>query len=328
MFPNLVDGTRLAGALTLPEGPGPFPAAVLIAGSGPHDRDLSLGNGRKPFRDLAGRLARRGIASIRYDRRGVGKSSGTYRPMEIGAFTTDALSGAAWLRGREEIDGGRVGYLGISMGGMIAPLAAATDTAAAFAVLLSAPGLWGREFFTLSSIAIARACGFAGGAEAEIRRLYDELWPLYVKPELSGREWNEALRCMEGLSSYMNDETRAAFHQEDAGAYFEFMRSEGVMRHLRHDPAEPLRRLRCPVLALFGDKDVQVAWPENRDAVEAALREGGNEHARVATLEGCDHLLRRSRTGLPSEMLGGKEGFSEEAFVEIADWLASTNGVD
>jgi hypothetical protein len=122
-FPNPKAKISLAGTLTLPSGPGPFPAAILLSGSGPHDRDESL-VGHHSFLVLADHLTRKGIAVLRFDKRGVGKSTGDYANATMEDFTGDAEAALAYLKTRKEIDATKTGLIGHSEGGLIAPMVA------------------------------------------------------------------------------------------------------------------------------------------------------------------------------------------------------------
>ncbi len=148
----------LAGTLTLPRGAGPFPVALLICGSGPHDRDEAL-LGHKPFLVISDYLTRHGIAVLRYDKRGVAKSTGSYALAKTSDFATDAEAGIAYLKTRKEIDPHRIGLIGHSEGGTIAPLVASRNPEIAWIVLLAGTGLRGDEILFLQQALIAKAQG-------------------------------------------------------------------------------------------------------------------------------------------------------------------------
>ncbi|MDQ2764617.1 MAG: alpha/beta fold hydrolase, partial [Pseudomonadota bacterium] len=148
----------LAGTLTLPKGEGPFPAVVMIAGSGPQNRDETV-EGHRIFFVIADRLTRRGIAVLRYDKRGVGKSTGSFSTATQRDFTADATTALQWIRQQPRIDAARVGLLGHSEGAEIAPAVADADRHVAFTVLLSAPAETGIETIVSQANAIALANG-------------------------------------------------------------------------------------------------------------------------------------------------------------------------
>src|SRR5208282_2185391 len=157
-FENSGAGIKLAGTLTIPPGKGPFPAVVLVAGSGAHDRDEAL-MGHRPFLVLSDYLTRRGIAVLRYDKRGVGESGGTYGTATTADFADDAEAGLAYLETRAEVDRRKIGLIGHSEGGMIAPLLAARNSSVAFIVMMAGPGVPGDELLVEQTLMIAEANG-------------------------------------------------------------------------------------------------------------------------------------------------------------------------
>ena len=183
---NKPAGVKLAGTLTLPKGKGPFPAVVLITGSGPQDRDESL-LGHRPFLVLADHLTRNGIAVLRCDDRGVGGSTGNTSTSTTADFADDALVGVAFLKARPEIDGKKIGLIGHSEGGVAAPIAATKSTDVAFIVLLAGTGLPGEEILYRQAELILKA---AKADEATIRkqRAMQERMFAIVKKEGSSEE--------------------------------------------------------------------------------------------------------------------------------------------
>jgi len=161
-FENVAATIRLGGTLTRPRGPGPHPAVVLISGSGPQDRDEAI-MGHRPFLVLADHLTRQGIAVLRYDDRGVGKSSGSFGTATHDDFVTDALAAVAWLKTREAIDAKHIGLIGHSEGGIVAPLAAVKQPAdIAFIVLLAGVGVPMEELLVRQGGDILRVMGGDG----------------------------------------------------------------------------------------------------------------------------------------------------------------------
>jgi pimeloyl-ACP methyl ester carboxylesterase len=143
-FLNEKHQVRLAGTLTLPHANGPFPAVMLISGAGPQDRNYRV-FGHKPFLVLADHLTKLGIAVLRVDDRGVGKSTGSFTEATSQDFADDALAGIEYLKTRSEIAHKKIGLLGHSEGGLIAPMVAARSRDVAFVVMMAGPGLKGDE---------------------------------------------------------------------------------------------------------------------------------------------------------------------------------------
>ena len=250
-YDNVAAKARLAATLTLPSGAGPFPAIVLIAGSGPLDRDETL-FAHKPFLVLADHLTRRGFAVLRADKRGVGKSTGDYASATTADFTTDVEAAIAYLRTRPEIDGGRIGLIGHSEGGLIAPRIAAA-TPLAFIVLMAGPGTRGDDILLTQSRLLSQA---AGMAEREIeqalavnRALFAAVRDTADRSEAAARA--RAILVEMGKPLGMSDATIEEAVQKVTSAWFHYF--------LRYDPVPVLRQVKSPVLAINGSKDLQVA---------------------------------------------------------------------
>ena len=326
-FPNVEDAIELSGTLTLPEGSGPFPAAVLASGSGPQDRNETL-LGHKPFLVIADHLTRAGIAVLRFDDRGVGGSGGDHAEATTEDFAGDALAAVALLRGRIEIDRDAVGIVGHSEGGLIGPLAASRDRdAVGFLVLLAGPGVPGSEILLHQSDRIARA----GGASEEAIAAQHSATERLIALVLSGdADDPEAGRLAEEATAALGPEQREALDEanaaptdvgpEDPGAldtpWFRFF--------LAHDPRSTLRQVECPVLALFGANDLQVDPAQNAEPLETALRDGDGPEPEVVILPGLNHLFQHSETGSPAEYGSIEETFAPEALDRIADWILET----
>jgi pimeloyl-ACP methyl ester carboxylesterase len=323
---NPVDGVTLAGTLTQPIANGSYPAVLLVAGSGPQNRDEEI-LGHRPFYVLADHLTRLGMVVLRMDKRGCGKSKGVYVPFDIEKFVQDAHSGIAFLKEHDNVDCARIGVIGHSQGGLIAPMLASQSTDVAFIVLIAGPGKWGPEFFRSQNIAMATAAGFGEPEIGSIRELYEHLKPIWIKDAISTSEEQEGVRILEQLWRYVDADSRTILGNTDAAAFLSFMRSRQIRTFLKYDPAATLRNVDCPVLAINGDKDVQVPSSENLAAIENALQAGGNEHHEIVELSGLNHLLQKCRTGLVSEYPTIKECMSPVALEVIGKWLRDTGFV-
>jgi uncharacterized protein len=310
---------RLAGTLALPPGTGPHPAVVLVAGSGPQDRDASIA-GHRPFLVLADHLVRSGIAVLRYDERGVGGSQGRHGDATPLDFADDAAAALAWLARRPEIDGGRTGYIGHSEGGMVAPLALERTGQGAFLVLLAAPGIPLRHLAPRQAQAMARAEGLPARQVEAQRRLADGIATL-LAAGLEAGELKAAARpiLLEGFAGLPpvvreREVERALAHYASPWATFA----------MRHDPREPLRAVRVPVLALNGARDTQVDARSNLEGIANALRGGGNRQVEVRTLPGLNHYFQTARTGAFSEYARIDETFAPAALSAISGWILET----
>lgn len=306
-YRNEKAGIKFAGTLTLPKGAGPFPAVLLITGSGPQDRDESL-LGHKPFLVLADHLTRKGIAVLRVDDRGVGGSTGNTMQSTTEDFAGDALAGVAYLQSRKEINPKKIGLLGHSEGGVVAPLAASRSKEIAFIVLLAGTGLPGEDILYLQAAAGLRAFGASEDAIAKNRAVQEKMFAI-LKSEKDPKEAEKKLRdALQGTG--VNADQQIAFTQTP---WFRFF--------LGHDPRPALIKVRCPVLALNGEKDVQVTPKENLRAIEKALKEGGNSDFTIKEMPGLNHLFQTCKTGAFSEYAQIEETIAPAVLELIADWI-------
>jgi len=297
-------GVTLAGTLSLPEGPGPFPAAILISGSGPQDRDETV-FGHKPFAVLADHLARAGIAVLRYDDRGVGGSTGAQAGSTSADFATDANAAFAFLRSRGEIDGRRIGFVGHSEGGMIGPIAAIGNPDVAYLVLLAAPG----EPTVRLMAAQARAVGAAQGmSEAELDRSVASQQALFAAAAVDGDAAAVAARLE---AAGIPPALRAQLAAQAADPWLRYF--------VRYDPAPALARLRMPVLALNGALDRQVLPSENLAGIRAAT--SANRDATIRELPGLNHMFQTARTGAVGEYADIEETFAPAALEIVSSWI-------
>ncbi len=157
-FSSKAPGVQLAGTLTLPKTSGKLPAAILISGSGPQDRDESLAD-HKPFLVMADHLTRQGIAILRYDDRGTAKSTGNFQGATTADFAEDTRGAVAYLKSRPDIDATKIFLIGHSEGGIIAPMVAAADPSLAGIVSLSGPTIPGERIIKRQTVDLARAAG-------------------------------------------------------------------------------------------------------------------------------------------------------------------------
>src|SRR5271157_2136579 len=308
-YANPVASITLAATLTIPPGKGPFPAVLLIAGSGPHDRDEAL-MGHRPFLVLADHLTRHGIAVLRADDRGVGKSGGNFATGTTADFATDAEAGVAYLKERREVDPHKIGLIGHSEGGIIAPMVAARNPNVAFIVMMAGPGIPGDQILVAQSRLISEAAG-QNPVEAEKDANQEREVLALVKNEKDSAALESDLR------------KRLAGKGTDAqlDAQIKALTSPWFRYFLAYDPAGALKKVQCPVLALNGEKDLQVPPTLNLPVIRQALEEGGNKHFETDELPGLNHLFQTARTGAPSEYAEIEETISPVALEKIGGWI-------
>jgi pimeloyl-ACP methyl ester carboxylesterase len=314
-----VPGVRLAGTLTTPAEGGPFPAVVFISGSGPQDRDSSF-MGHRSFFVLADYLTRRGIAVLRVDDRGVGKSIGDRAKCTSKDWADDALAAAAYLRTRGEINVKQIGLLGHSEGGIVAPMAAVQDPQVAFLVLLAAAGVPGEEVSLLQNEVIAKADGASEQDLVANRALTAAIYNL-VKQEKDDAVAAERIRQV--MTAELAKDSRVTKERADAqvSAILSQVLSPWFRYWVSYDPRPTLEQIKVPVLALTGEKDLQVPASQSLPVLAQALNAGGDQRATVKALPGLNHLLQTAKSGSPSEYAGIEETMSPAAMEMIADWI-------
>jgi uncharacterized protein len=311
-FDNPVGHIQLAGTLSVPSGKGPFPAVVLISGTGHNTRDEDVW-GHKVFLLLADALTRQGIAVLRYDKRGVGGSTGDYDAATTLDFTSDAVAAVTWLKTPPEIDPHRVGVLGHSEGGIIAPAVAAEDKSVAFVVLIAGSAIRGDRLFVLQSAMTAKTYGAPDGYIAK-RKIFDQaLYDAIISAPSDIVALDRAKAIVaQGVADKVVDPNEAkTLPQDDTRPWERYF--------LAYDPARTLASLKVPVLALNGSLDVQVPAKENVAAAREALK--GNPNATVIELPGMNHLLQDAKTGSPNEYNDIEETMSPTALKIITDWV-------
>jgi pimeloyl-ACP methyl ester carboxylesterase len=305
-YRNPSAGIELAATFTIPQGKGPFPAAILIAGSGPHDRDETI-FGHKPFLVLADYLTRHGIAVLRADKRGIGKSGGNYAAATTLDFASDAEAGIAWLKTRPEADPRNVGLIGHSEGGIVAPMVAARNRDVAFFVTLAGPGVRGDELLPLQVIAGNEAAGMS-----------------HADALKDGDTERAALKIIESATdpAKLREKLAPLMSQAEIDSQFAVVTSPWFRFLLQYDPAADLRKVTCAVLALNGSKDTQVVASQNLPAIRAALQAGGNRRFEIVEFPGLNHLFQTAKSGAVGEYGDIEETMSPAVLSKIATWIA------
>ncbi len=295
---------------------------MLITGSGPQDRDETL-FGHRPFKVLADFLTRRGFAVLRADDRGVGRSTGRFAGATTEDFAGDAEALVDFLMRQPGIDGMRVGLLGHSEGALIAPMVAARDPRVAFIVLLAGPGVRGDSLMLRQGDDMRRAAGFSDSAIALQHRLSAQVLEIIrTEPDTAIAVARARAATRAGLAALPE---RAALGDLDRATDEQVRRlsTPWFRWFLAHDPRPVLRQVRCPVLALNGEKDTQVAWEPNLAAIETALREGGDRDVTTRMLPGLNHLFQTADSGSLAEYGRIEETLAPAALEILGEWLAA-----
>jgi pimeloyl-ACP methyl ester carboxylesterase len=297
--------------VTVPQGVGPFPAVVMISGSGPQNRDETI-EGHRLFLVIADYLTRRGIAVLRYEKRGVGRSTGSYTTATQQDFASDAQAAFEWLRRQPDIDKSRVGLIGHSEGAEIAPIVARDDPNVAFTVLLSAPAESGAETIASQAKAIALASGVPIATAAKNDALERRILAAVAAAPDAASAKSAAEKLM----------LEAGVPRGQAEAQATQVGSPWFRAFLNDDPLPALRALRVPTLVIAGAKDLQVLPARNLPLIRKAL--ASNKRSKIIELPGLNHLLQPADKGTPAEYGQILTTIDPVALTSISEWIKAT----
>ena len=323
-FTNPDAGITRAGTVTIPDGVGPVPGVVLVSGAGAQDRDGSM-FGHRPMLVLADYLTRRGVSVLRFDDRGVGDSEGEFDKATPADLATDVEAAVVFLADRPDVAARGVGVAGHSDGALAAAIATERVDDNAFLVMLAGSGLPGVETAGDQAARQARAGGAPEAIVALNRRLYGELSRVAVEPT-DGTDVESRLRtaARSAIHALTPEVREGAFGGAEERVVEQLVAAFGTpwtRFTLRHDPRETLEGIRVPVLALIGEKDLQVVGEPNLSAISDALRRAGNEEVDVHAVPGLNHLLQEARSGAPSEFARIEQTIAPSALRLVGDWI-------
>ncbi len=331
-YENAAAGITLAGTLTMPSSQGPHPAVILISGSGAQDRDETI-MGHKPFLLLADHLTRRGIAVLRYDDRGVGGSGGNTMLATLQDNATDVEAAIAFLKTRPELDSGRIGLMGHSEGGWVAPLVAMTNDDVSFIVMLAGPGVSAEDLLFAQQEALLTVAGVSADyieGNAMVSKVMFEILREDDNPETVNAE---LIRRVEVLKQESTPAQREGIEQvmtsispEQWQSQIRTMTTPWFRGLLDYDPTEAFQELDVPVLALIGELDLQVPPSQNIPALEEAFTNGKATDYTVRVLPQLNHLLQTATTGAIGEYAQIEETMSPVALKIISDWILERVG--
>lgn len=322
-------GTSLSygATITIPHGNGPFPAAVMITGSGPQNRDEDI-MGHKLFAVIADHLTRKGFVVLRVDDRGVGKSTGDFGKATSEDFAKDVNSSVDYLLTRPEVDKKKVGLIGHSEGGMIAPMVAAKRNDIDFMVLMAGPGVRITELMAEQNEAVARSSGVSDKALAEIKPLFEQVTRSVLDARDSAAAFETTALLIENWS--MNKD-KAVLEEMKLGTakqradYIRSMinelRSPWFRYFLQFDPKPYLEKVKCKILAINGEKDIQVVSKQNLPGIAAALKKSRTKNYEIKELPGLNHLFQSCIKCTVTEYGELEETISRAALEAISSWL-------
>jgi uncharacterized protein len=324
-YENKKDNVKLAATLTIPQGKGPFPVVLLVTGSGPQDRNETI-LGHRPFLVLADHLARNGIAVLRADDRGIGGTSAGDKNATSENYALDALAGIEFLKSRPEINPQKIGIIGHSEGGLIAPMVATQSANIAFIVLMAGPGVPLEELLYQQSGLILRATGVPD--QYIQRSLKIQQISFQVIKQEANREIAEK-KILEGVKNFCEETKTSAQEAELSTQILSQQLQLGYnwfRFFLNYDPRPTLRKVSCPVLAINGSKDLQVPANENLKAIAETLQQANNKDYTIVNLPDLNHLFQTCKTGSPVEYSQIEETLAPVFLTKVTEWIKQRSG--
>jgi pimeloyl-ACP methyl ester carboxylesterase len=325
---NQADSVHIFGTLTMPENGSMFPAVILITGSGTQDRDETI-LGHKPFKVIAEYLTNNGIAVLRVDDRGAGKTTlgKNIKTVTSENFAEDVKSGIKYLKTRNEINHKKIGLIGHSEGGMIASMVAAQSQDISFIVSLAGTGVSGEIILQKQlTIPIESIPNFS--------TTFKQKYALYIASVLNAYKQAEtqtvAVLSLDKITKNWKDslspeDTKYASNLANVYYTLKKLAIDWGRFFIKFDPKTAISKVKCPILVLNGSKDHQVFPEENLSNIEEGLKIAKNKHYKIIKLEGLNHLFQHAETGLPQEYAKIKEDFAPEALQIMSDWLIKIN---
>ncbi len=312
-FSNSAEGNRLAGTLTVPENfVKKSPAVILISGSGAQNRDSEL-MGHKPFLVIADHLARNGIASLRIDDRGTGNSEKGKEGATSEDFAGDISSAVQFLKHKGFSN---IGLIGHSEGGMIAPMVATKNNDVKFLVLLAAPGVSGKQLLLKQADDIGKVSGLSEQMLKNNAELNSKIYSFVSDYKGNNLKKDVEELIKKNLKDIPADQVEAVAAQQS-----EIVALPWFTYFLKSNPAEYLSKIKIPVLALNGSKDLQVNAKENLAAIEKNLQSAGNKNFETREIPDLNHLFQHAETGNPAEYEKIEETFAPVVLQKITSWI-------
>jgi uncharacterized protein len=321
VFENVKANVSLAGTFTYPKKEN-YPTVVLISGSGQQDRNSEI-FGHKPFWVIADYLTRNGIGVLRIDDRGVGQSGGDPTTSTSYDFATDIEASVAYLKNRKGVNAKKIGLIGHSEGGMIAPIVASKDKSISFIVLLAGPGIPGDELLLEQTYLIGKSSGMNETALEEIKKFNKSVYTI-VKSNKTDIEAQKELETVFNTMYSDNSEfnnLNENDRKEALNQQIEPLLSPWFRNFISYEPAVFLQKVKCPVLVLNGEKDLQVPPKTNMTGIKNSLEKGGNKKVTVKEYPNLNHLFQESETGSVDEYGTIEQTFSPIVLTDIKDWI-------
>jgi RNA polymerase sigma factor (sigma-70 family) len=335
VYQNKKADVKIAGTFTFPDSDGPFPAVILLSDYGPDDRNelmsIHVEDGIREFRQflvLADYLTRRGIAVLRTDNRGVGGSTGDLFESTIDDLAHDALTGIEYLKSRKEVNTAQIGLIGYGVGSMVALAVADQSEDIAFMVLMAGVGLKGEDLHLLRTRLIGESYGLSDEDITKRIEIYKGIFPV-LRQEENDEVTMQKIRdviadvTVKLSQTKLNEEEIQAIRRSSGSEYFNML-NPYFRSFLAFDPRPALMRLECPVLAFNSEDNLGIPPKQNLNAIEEALKAGGNENYTIKELSGLNLLFQTVQPGVPPSEI--EETISPVVLELIGDWvLQQTN---
>ena len=291
---NYSASVALAGTLTMPGGDGPFPLAILISGSGPQNRDSDILK-HKPFLVIADHLTRNGIAVLRYDERGVGKSTGAFIKATSEDLAEDAEAVFTFAETLDKIDKSKVGIIGHSEGGMIAPWIASRNKNVDFIVSIAGPAIPITELMTNQNVNILKQSGMSDEGLNLTKESLPKIYALVNQDKIPSEIFDTLITEVHKYYDSLSIEDQKLIAPSKASYYMQLTQtffSPWFRYFLNYDPSTTWEKVTCPVLAVNGSKDIQVDAESNILAIKEHLKKAGNTNVHTKIFEGMNHLMQ------------------------------------
>ena len=309
-FVNPIDKNTLAGTISIPKNfKNSDKILVMITGSGKQNRDEEL-FGHKPFAVIADDFAKKGIATLRLDDRGIGGSSKGKDDDTSANYATDISTAVDFLvkKGYKNI-----GLIGHSEGGMIAPIVSTTNKNVKFLVLMAGPGTQLDELLLKQNESAGKLAGMSDKdlAEAKIgnQKVYN-----FIK-NYKGNNYETDLK------NFMTENFKGKMTDAEINQTVNQTKKNWFRYFIKFNPDHYLSKIKIPVLALNGSKDFQVPAKDNLAAIKKSLTKAGNKNFEIAEMEGLNHLFQECKTGAFSEYADIEQTISPKVLEKMSSWI-------
>jgi len=322
---NADSSIHFGATLTIPVGKKKCPAVILVSGTGKQDRDGTMA-GHKMFATLADYLTRQGLAVLRVDDRGVGLTTGNYETSTTADFAADVLTSIDYLKGRKEINPKKIGLIGHSEGGAVISIVASQSRDVSFMISMAGLASKGLDALFKQNRDIVEASSLPDYDKArsnEINELMFKTAFAYANSDSMETKLNTVYASWKKKDDeYFKTLNKPFDHfrfpiyryvQSATGPWYRYF--------IQYDPARYLIRVKIPVLAINGDKDLMVSWKENLGNFERYLHQAGNKDVKIVVLPGLNHLFLHCKECTTAESASLKEPIAPEVLSLIGDWI-------